>query len=89
MKKGDKNYGKELARRFTNRNRLYNDGYKLKYVPQNDNHGDALYKVIYNLKIDLSQFLKKKLYVVESAQDKIFCIKDKYIHFTRVEPLYV
>ena len=36
--------------------------------------------------MDSSQFVKKKLSVVESAQDKIFYIEDKYVHFTRIRP---
>ena len=38
------------------------DGYKVKYVPQNDIHDDTLDKLIYNLSIDLSKFFEKKTF---------------------------
>ena len=57
----------------------------MSYVLQNYIFGDTLVTLIYNLNIDLSQFLRK-ISVVESTQSKTSDIEDKYVPFTRIQP---
>ena len=57
----------------------------MSYVLQNYIFGDTLVTLIYNLNIDLSQFLRK-ISVVESTQSKTSDIGDKYVPFTRIQP---
>ena len=61
IEKGDKKYGVKLGVHWTNEKGLYNNGYKTKYTPQKDIHGDTVDKLIYNLNNEFSQILKKAI----------------------------
>ena len=72
---GDKNYGIELAAQFTNKNGPYHDGYKVKYVPQNDIHSDTIDELIYNSIIDLSEISKKRFLWFKLHKIRFFLMK--------------
>ena len=61
--------------------------YKVTYISQNNIHGDTLDILIFNLNIDLFEFLSQ-ISVVNNTQDKILCIIEQCIHFIPILPLY-